>query len=406
MIHIIIGANFGDEGKGMTTACVTQYQKVTSKNDSIIIKYSGGAQAAHTVNNIVNHQYGSGDAPTYLHDTFIFNPMLLAREYKDRLNIAKPRQLFVNENVLVTSPYDIFVNQVKETIRGDSKYGSCGLGIWETIRRKDKVTLEDVFILDKKDLAEKLSTGYYKLKEALSTLEIPLPGQFVDIDLKEAFNDWYNITMNCYSDKVFELVGENSAPIDVLLRDRDLIFEGSQGLLLDDTLSPFPMEYRTPTSVCSKVPLKLLKDLKRDDDINTWYTTRTYFTRHGAGPFPTEQPTLGDKFLDKTNKPNNWQGSLRFGRWDQKTFEKMIKLDREYYEGYSGLASSGISITYGGETDFRFLINSTSGMDATMDLSVDNYNVCLFGNQNVESGRIIKSYTGSIQSLAKTAGLF
>jgi len=68
---------------------------------------------------------------------------------------------------------------------------------------------------------------------------------------------------------------------------------------------------------------------------DVYYVSRTYLTRHGAGELPTEcrREDINPNIVDKTNMPNEWQGSLRFGWLDMDTMEKDIVKDFARYNG-------------------------------------------------------------------------
>ena len=98
-----------------------------------------------------------------------------------------------------------------------------------------------------------------------------------------------------------------------------IIFEAAQGLLLDqNNLKYFP--YLTPSNTGLKNPKEIIKRVKWDEKLNieVCYVTRTYLTRHGAGPFPTEcsKDEINPEMYDKTNVPNPHQDTLRYGKLD------------------------------------------------------------------------------------------
>ena len=137
-IKIVIGANFGDEGKGLMVDYFSQ------KPNSIVVCSNGGAQRGHTVttpNGIrhIFHHFGSGvlnQASTYLSEDFIVNPIIFKQEYDELMNLNYvPNNIYINQNCIVTTPFDMMANQIIEESRGKNKHGSCGLGIFETIKR-------------------------------------------------------------------------------------------------------------------------------------------------------------------------------------------------------------------------------------------------------------------------------
>ena len=130
----VIGANFGDEGKGAVTAHLVGAAPATS----IVGRFNGGAQAGHTVvtprRRHVFHHFGSGTlagAASFLSRHFIVNPFLWEKE-RDELGHA---ELLVDPSAMLTTPFDMLLNQVAERKRGDGRHGSCGIGINETVTR-------------------------------------------------------------------------------------------------------------------------------------------------------------------------------------------------------------------------------------------------------------------------------
>ena len=136
-IKIVIGANFGDEGKGLMTDYFSQ------KPNSIVVCSNGGAQRGHTVTTSdgirhVFHHFGSGTfnhASTYLSEDFIVNPIIFKQEYDELMKLGYIPNVYINQNCMLTTPFDMMANQIIEENREKNKHGSCGLGIFETIKR-------------------------------------------------------------------------------------------------------------------------------------------------------------------------------------------------------------------------------------------------------------------------------
>src|SRR5690348_14536867 len=122
---VVIGANFGDEGKGLMTDYLCAAAGDSSRGEisgAMVVRFNGGAQAGHTVfaggRRHVFHHFGSGafaGAATFLSRYFVVNPFLWAKE-RDELGFC-PR-VFVDRAAMLTTPYDMLVNQEAERIRG------------------------------------------------------------------------------------------------------------------------------------------------------------------------------------------------------------------------------------------------------------------------------------------------
>jgi len=110
-----------------------------------------------------------------------------------------------------------------------------------------------------------------------------------------------------------------------------LVFEGGQGLMLDKDWGDFPHVTRSRTGLTNIKNLFFDTGIELDTVI---YVMRAYMTRHGAGPFPNEEPKENyPKVIDHTNKTNEFQGSLRFPTLDFNKIVQFIEAD-SWENGY------------------------------------------------------------------------
>ena len=146
-IRIVIGANYGDEGKGLMTDYFAA-QAVSEGKKALVIPANGGAQRGHTVTTPegvrhVFHHFGSGTlagADTWLPRFFIVNPMIFMSEYEELLGKgAKDFRIYMDPECPVSTPFDMITNQILEEHRGNARHGSCGIGIWETLLRQGRL---------------------------------------------------------------------------------------------------------------------------------------------------------------------------------------------------------------------------------------------------------------------------
>ena len=181
--YAVIGANWGDEGKGL----ITDYLCRQVENP-LVIRYNGGAQAGHTVvtpegNKHIFSHFGSGTftgAPTFLSKYFIVNPILFRKEYNSiEENITKNPIVVVSPDCIITTPFDMMINQAIEEKRNKNRHGSCGYGIFETIHR-NKVpgfhfTIRDLNIW-----------GHQKFHQYLTDIiKFWLPKRMEELEIKE-----------------------------------------------------------------------------------------------------------------------------------------------------------------------------------------------------------------------------
>lgn len=294
--RVVIGANFGDEGKGL----VTDYLCASEEGAGMVVRFNGGAQAGHTVVTPVGerhvfHHFGSGTlagVPTFLSQFFVCNPLVALREADELIDLNYLPILYAHPNCPVTTFADMIINQRRENALGDKRHGSTGVGFNETVLRSDipelKITMSDLW--NGIPLEDRLAQICGKYAEFRTGSKIDDPHAMIDnfIRLAKKFAN------------AVEPLGIEDCP--------DPVFEGAQGLLLDqDNKEFFPHLTHSHTGMHN---VRILCDQGGFDEIQPYYVSRTYLTRHGAGPLPGEDRKL--KFEDDTNFTNEFQGSLRF----------------------------------------------------------------------------------------------
>jgi adenylosuccinate synthase len=335
-VSAVIGANYGDEGKGHLT------NTLTTGPGTLVVRYNGGAQAGHTVvhdgRRHVFHHFGSGSlkrATTYLSKYFIINPMFFKGEFEE---LGHPNTI-VDMDAIVTTPYDIMLNQAAEAARSGGRHGSCGLGINETVTRNEhdryyKFTVRDL-------LDGRIAVGQ-KLRMIRSEW-VPLRAKQLGIDLKDMPHLNLDGIVEKYIDDATHFVmnvrfTSNSGLID---HYDNVIFEGAQGLRLDELGKDFPHVTRSRTG--SPNIIKILQESEIDEaEIDVHYVTRPYITRHGAGPlsheitkWPRWPSPAGIPYpgvVDKTNVPNEHQGTLRFAWFDVDEFAEYVNQDKKEWD--------------------------------------------------------------------------
>lgn len=317
---IVIGSLWGDEGKGHMTDILCM------PNGSLNVRFNGGAQASHTVVTPDNKRhafshFGSGTfagAKTYLSEHFIVNLVSFVFERKELIesfNIVPCE--FVNPNCIVTTLWDIYINQGVEVLRAENRHGSCGFGINETVERsnipKYKITVMDLLCKDK--LKSKLLAIQNEYVPMRLKNEYNLEIKDLPCEYQELLTDEQNIDMFLfYADEFISNVHIHGNGI--INKFDNVVFEGAQGLLLDQNNSDY-FPHVTTSNTGIKNVMDILEDLKFKGDVNIYYISRCYITRHGAGPFRNELKYKPySKIVDLTNVPNEFQGSLRFGYLD------------------------------------------------------------------------------------------
>lgn len=324
---LIAGLGLGDEGKG------AHVDLLTRKHDaSLVCRYNGGAQAAHNVvlDDGTHHtfaQFGSGTlagARTHLSRFMVVNPFSLFAEAEHLALVMSLSleqvlaRLTVEGEALVTTPFHMAANRIREYLRDKKRHGSCGMGVGETrvhalahpeeaLRAVDLDWRLPFTVIEK---LQKIQARYSaEFKEALQGLDSQDGlgiewGYLSNPETLRRCTDEFLL----FSRRV-RVVGSSYLE-EELRKDETIIFEGAQGVLLDESFGFQP--YTTWSNVTFANALKLLEG--SPTVVRKVGILRGYATRHGAGPLVTEEP--GWTLKSDHNKWGPWQESFRVGHFD------------------------------------------------------------------------------------------
>lgn len=363
-IELAIGTvdlGFGDSGKGATVDWLCRLFDA-----DLVVKYSGGCQAAHNVfDNSGRHhtfsQFGAGTLTgvrTWLHRDFIVDiPAIIFESehlrYDFNLNINHIISLLsIDERCLVTTPLHVAINMLHENARvarGEARHGSCARGIGVTREYALKHPEHALRIADfmQTDFGVVLSKMRHLYHYAAALLAHEYQDVVNKLDLHRALLDQSFCEYACeYLKNKFDFLlsaGLNLVNDDTDANARVVIGEGSQGILIDETYGT------APNNTWSDVTLNNFHDwlqihASADTTRHYYGITRSYMARHGAGPLPTEylKTTSPDYVLNQPNITdihNNtgvYQGAVRYGALDLQllayaadvaTGDRDIKLD-------------------------------------------------------------------------------
>ena len=294
---IVVGSQFGDEGKGLT---VDYLCSITES--PLVIRFSGGQQAGHTVDHQgIRHafsNFGSGTlrgVPTYWSKFCTVDPIGIINEQSDLLESGINPTLYVDAQCPVTTLYDKIYNQENpNTIT----HGTCGVGVGATYQRESahySLVFQDLFYPSILKMKLSMIYEYYKTE---ARLIIPT----IDSDTIKHFLKYIDHIISNTSIKMVNGIPKESKSLFT-----DYIFEGSQGLLLDQSFGFFPHVTRSNTG--TKNAIKLLPTTELPE---VFLVTRAYQTRHGNGPMTNESiphVIIPDRL--ETNVSNCYQGKFR-----------------------------------------------------------------------------------------------
>jgi len=314
----VLGLAYGDEAKGRWIDSIVRYGKIR-----FVVRYNGGSQA--------HHRSKSPDGRSHCFRQFCSASLVpgtctglsrfmlveieeLLEEVKalGALGVSNPlRHIFISENAPVITPFNRLLNQMQEISRGGSRHGSCGFGIGLTQGDVEDLEEKALYIKDFRNadhLMEKLSYLHgIKLKQA---------EKIANEDNAHYFENLKNCDLRFYAgqfltfNRVAQVISdENFAEI---ISKNDVAFEGAQGTLLDQNAGFFPHCTR---SNCTFENVEiLLKEANFKGEFERIGLFRGYGTRHGAGPFVTEDNSVPIELCH--NGHNLWQESFRQGWFD------------------------------------------------------------------------------------------
>jgi len=304
----IIGSQWGDEGKGKITDLLGQ------KCD-LVVRYQGGNNAGHTIivkdKKIVLHLIPSG----ILHDHcvsvvghgVVFDPRAFKEELEHVRNAGvtvTPDKLKISENCSVITFYNKLLDGQRES-KGPIKIGTTGKGIGPSY--EDKISRKGLKLKDllsKEILKEKLTANMTE-KEVL-------------------FKHLYQVDFPSIDNEVEELyeLGKMLSPFlcdtfsyldNAIKENKNILFEGAQGLLLDIDYGSYPFVTSSSTGAGGIYTGAGLPGKYVDEVLGI---TKAYTTRVGEGPFPTEMfDDLGDKIQQIGNEFGATTGRKRRCGW-------------------------------------------------------------------------------------------
>jgi adenylosuccinate synthase len=286
---VVIGAQWGDEGKGKIT-------DLLSKSADVVVRYQGGVNAGHTVvvegNTFKLHLIPSGilypDTDCIIGCGTVIDPEILLGELDQLTQLKVPTdRLLISQTAHVTMPYHRLIDRASEERRGSHKIGTTGRGIGPTYADKsDRTGIRVQDMMDEAVLTEKLTWSIAEKNVVLEKLYGYQPDQLLDAAVVIA-------QYKGYADRLRPFVINTSLKIyDATKRRRNILFEGAQGTLLD-------LDHGTYPYVTSSNPIAGgacvgagVGPTMIDRVIGV---AKAYTTRVGEGPFPTElEGEIGD----------------------------------------------------------------------------------------------------------------
>ena len=280
---IVVDLGYGDAGKGTVVDWLCATRPVHA-----VVRFNGGAQAAHNVvlpdgRAHAFAQFGSGSftpgVRTHLSRFVVVDPLALAVEADHLAALGVPDaidRLTVARDAPLATPYHRAAGRARELARTD-RHGSCGMGIGETMAYLLAHPLDAPLAGDcqaPRVLRRKLALLRDRLAEHCGALPVPAVEDCVD-------------ALRAFASRVSIV---DSSATAKLLRAGTVVFEGAQGVLLDEWHGFHP--YTTWSTTTFANAEELLAEAGLAGDSTRLGVLRVVTTRHGPGPLVTEDPAL------------------------------------------------------------------------------------------------------------------
>lgn len=320
-VFLVAGLGYGDEGKGSLVDYLVRRDRAP-----LVVRYNGGAQAAHNVvtddgRHHTFSQFGSGTfagSRTFLSRFTVVNPVSAYAEagHLLKLGIGNPMsRVYVEQDALVATPFHLAANKLRELGR-ERRHGTCGMGIGETVRDSIEdpdgtVRVRD--LLDRPKLLDKLERIRVSKRDEVR--------DFVN-EQAESQRAWLTLDggrptselAECYSDYANDVRIVGPEFLATYLRESStVIFEGAQGVLLDQDYGWSP--HNTWSDCTFGNASRLLREADHLGAQHRIGVLRGYLTRHGPGPFVTEDSEL-PVLEGEHNGMHPWQRAFRLGHFD------------------------------------------------------------------------------------------
>lgn len=317
MNGIVLGTFYGDCGKGQ---CVNNLCKNSIDNGKrpLVVRFSGGHQVGHNVLHDGFHHcfsnFGSGTllgVPTYWSEYCTVDPITTMAELKVLKDAGYSPEIIYSPFCQIVVPFDVWHQWNDEDNR---KHGTVGTGFkacLDRVKAGYSITMAEArnpIILREKLYA--IMNHYYKVDSKLPMFNLDKWVLAVSTFVRYVKLRHFSQVRNLFD---------------------DLIFEGSQGILLDQRFGIMP--YCTPSNTTCKNAMELLGG----DDAHHYYVCRPYITRHGNGPLCNSEPII--EVNDENNQYNDFQKTMRASEFSVELLEHSIGIDalfvnqdRPYYK--------------------------------------------------------------------------
>lgn len=328
---VVVGAQWGDEGKGKIIDLLTQYA-------DLVVRFQGGSNAGHTIvlkgEKFIFHLIPSGilyeDKKCIIGNGVVLDPAVLIEEIdqiKKRGYFKDDSQLMISEETHLILPYHRRIDVAREKI---FKIGTTGRGIGPAY--EDKVArcgIRMVDLLDEKVFRDKLEANLIQ-KNIYITQVLKEEG----FEFSEIFNEYLR-----YRTRLERYVKNTSLVLyEEIERGKNVLFEGAQGALLDLDHGTYPYVTASNTLAGNACAGSGIGPTMIHSVIGV---AKAYTTRVGEGPFPTElKDELGDRLREKGGEYGATTGRPRRCGW----FDAVVVNHSKRINGFKELVITKLDV--------------------------------------------------------------
>ena len=280
MVDLLLGLQWGDEGKGKIVDVLTQ-------SYDIIARFQGGPNAGHTLefegHKHVLHTIPSGifhpTAINLIGNGVVIDPVIFKKEIKglSSFEIDFAKKLLISKKAHLILPTHRLLDAASETAKGKAKIGSTLKGIGPTYMDKtgrNGIRVGDILSVNWEDRYQALVKKHIRL---LKNYKVDL-----EYDLKEMEKDFFS---SLDSLKQCQIVDSENYLHQAQKAEKKILAEGAQGSLLDVDFGTYPfVTSSTTTAAGACTGLGIAPNTIQD----VFGIFKAYTTRVGSGPFPTE----------------------------------------------------------------------------------------------------------------------
>lgn len=334
---IVVGAQWGDEGKGKVVDIYTEYADA-------VVRFQGGNNAGHTLKvegkQTILHLIPSGilheGKRCIIGNGVVVDPRVLIEEMdllRSKGYLDDDSSLIISDRAHVIMPYHIRIDMAREKMRGSGRIGTTCRGIgpcYEDKYARAGIRMAD--LMDEEIFTERLKSNLEIKNGYLTSLLHEQP-----CDFDEIFEEY-----SAYAERIRPHVADTSLLLGEMIREgKNVLFEGAQGTMLDIDHGTYPYVTSSNTVAGGGCSGAGVGPTNIDSVVGL---VKAYTTRVGSGPFPTElTDKTGNLLREKGGEYGSTTGRERRCGW----FDAVVLRNAVRINGITGIALTKLDVLTG-----------------------------------------------------------